>query len=155
MAITCAQMPFSPLFEESQTMAHDALDKWLEGFSPIFESEEPPGLEDLSDHFQKTRSEFLSGCMQAAIEKLFPHMIEQTQAQCPRCRKTLSRKRSDERNVSTMQGEFSLWRPYFYCTDCHHGFHPLDKVLGLAPQHHQHDVQRRAVKTAAREATGK
>ena len=33
---------------------------------------------------------------------------------------------------------------------CRHGFHPLDKVLGLAPQHHQHDVQRRVVKTAAR-----
>ena len=131
-------------------MAHNALDMWLEGFRPFFESEEPPRLEALSDHVQKTRSEFLSACMQAAIEKLYPHMMEQIQAQCPRCGKTLARKRADERKVSTMQGEFSIWRPYFYCTACRHGFHPLDKVLGLAPQHHQHDVQRRVVKTAAR-----
>jgi len=150
MAILCAQEKFSPLLEEFQTMAHDALDKWLEGFRPFFEREEPPGLEELSDHFQTTRSEFLSCCMQAAIEKLFPHLIEQTQARCPRCNKTLSRKRLDERKVSTMQGKFSIWRPYFYCIDCHHGLHPLDEVLGLAPQHHQHDIQRRVVKTAAK-----
>jgi len=150
MAIACTQEQFSPFLEEFQTMAHEVLDKWLEGFRPFFESEEPPGLEALSNHFQKTRSEFMSACMQAAIEKLFPHMIEQTQAPCPRCGKSLSRKRSDERKVSTMQGKFSIWRPYFYCADCHHGFHPLDKVLRLAPQHHQHDVQRRVVKTAAR-----
>ena len=150
MAITCSQLRSSPLYEEFQAMAHDALDKWLEGFSTFFQREEPLGLEELSDHFQNTRSEFLSGCMQAAIEKLFPHMMEQTQAQCLRCKKTLNRKRSDERKVSTMQGEFSIWRPYFYCADCHHGFHPLDGVLGLAPQHHQHDIQRRVVKTAAR-----
>ena len=76
MAMICAQVKFSPLLEEFQMMAHDALDKWLEGFRPFFECEEPPGLEELSDHFQRTRSEFLSGCMHAAIEKLFPHMIE-------------------------------------------------------------------------------
>ena len=44
MAILCAQLKFSPLLEEFQTMAHDALDKWLEGFRPFFECEEPPGL---------------------------------------------------------------------------------------------------------------
>ena len=149
MLIACMQQ-FSSFPEEFQAMAHNALDRWLEGFRPFFESEEPPRLEALSDHVQKTRSEFLSACMQAAIEKLYPHMMEQMQAQCPRCEKTLARKRADERKVSTMQGEFSIWRPYFYCTACRHGFHPLDKVLGLAPQHHQHDMQRRVVKTAAR-----
>lgn len=150
MAVTCTQVQFGSVFKEFQTMAHDALDKWLNGFSPFFECEEAPRLEELSNHFQKTRSEFLSACMQAAIEKLFPHMFEQAQAQCPRCKKTLSRKRADERKVSTMQGQFSIWRPYFYCTDCHHGFHPLDQALGLAPQHHQYDIQRRVVKTAAK-----
>lgn len=150
MAATCVQLQSGLLFEEFQAMAHDALDKWLEGFSPFFDCEKPPRLEELSNHFQKTRSQFLSGCMQAAIEKLFPHMLDQVQAPCPHCRKTLSRKRTDERNVSSMQGKFSIRRPYFYCIDCHHGFHPLDEVLGLAPQHHQYDVQRRVVKTAAR-----
>lgn len=150
MAVICAQVQFSGLFEEFQTMAHDALDKWLGGFSPFFEREKPPRLEELSNHFQETRSEFLAGCMQAAIQKLFPHMIDQVQAQCPRCNKTLSRKRLDERKVSTMQGEFSFSRPYFHCADCRHGFHPLDEILGVAPQHHQFDIQRRVVKTAAR-----
>jgi hypothetical protein len=150
MAIACDQKQFNDLMEEFGLIAHDVLDKWIEGFRPFFEREEPPKLEELSDHFQKTRTEFLSGCMQAAIEKLFPHMIEQTNAECPHCGKTLTCKRSDERKVSTMQGKFSIWRPYFYCTDCRRGFHRLDKVLGLAPQHHQHDVQRRVVKTAAR-----
>lgn len=150
MLIAFTQEQFSPFLEEFHAMAHEALDRWLEGFRSFFESEEPPGLEGLSNHFQKTRSQFLSACMQAAVEKLFPHLIEQIQAQCPRCGKTLTRKRLDERKVSTMQGEFSIWRPYFYCSPCHHGFHPLDKVLGVAPQHHQHDIQRRVVKTAAK-----
>jgi len=150
MATICAKLQFRLPWEEFQTMAHDALDKWLEGFRPFFEREDPPGLVELSDHLQQTRSEFLSSCMQAAIERLFPHMLEQTQAQCPRCKRTLSRRRSDERKVSTMQGQFSIWRPYFYCTSCRHGFHPMDALLGLAPQYHQYDVQRRVVKTAAR-----
>ena len=54
MAVICAQVQFSGLFEEFQTMAHDALDKWLGGFSPFFEREKPPRLEELSNHFQET-----------------------------------------------------------------------------------------------------
>lgn len=51
--------------------------------------------------------------------------------------------------ISTAQGQFSLGRPYFYCTDCHHGFYPLDEALGLAPGRHQYDVQKRTTLTAA------
>jgi hypothetical protein len=150
MAVACALVQFGCLWEEFRTMAHDALDKWVDGFRPFFESEKPPVLEELSDHFQRTRSELLSGCMQAAVEKLYPYLLEQEQAGCPRCGRVLCRKRLDERKISTMQGRFSIWRPYFYCAKCRHGFHPLDQALGLAPQHHQHDIQRRVVKTGAR-----
>jgi hypothetical protein len=83
MVIACGQKQSIDVMEEFALIAHDVLDKWIEGFGPLFEREEPPKLEELSDHFQRTRTEFLSGCMQAAIEKLFPHMIEQTNAECP------------------------------------------------------------------------
>jgi len=55
-----------------------------------------------------------------------------------------------ERSVSTLQGSFSLNRPYFYCGACRKGFSPLDEALMLAPEHHQYDIQERVVSTAAR-----
>ena len=55
---------------EFHEMAHSALDKWLDTFKPFFESESPPGLRSLSDHFQNTRQMFLGACLQAAVERL-------------------------------------------------------------------------------------
>lgn len=117
---------------------------------PFFESEASPDLRALSDHFQETRLKFLGACLQAAIERLYEPMFRQRRAICPGCGKALLRHAMRERSACTLQGTFSLNRPYFYCGDCQTGFAPLDEALGLAPEYHQFDIQERAVRCAGR-----
>ena len=131
-------------------MAHDAMDKWVDGLAPLFEQETPPDLSDLSNHFQETRLDLLGVCMKAAVERLYGSYLRQEWADCPSCGKRLHVKRLAPRDVSTMQGAFRIDRPYFYCGECQHGFHPLDEALGLASEHHQYDIQERVVSTAAK-----
>ena len=130
-------------------MAHKALDRWVDGLAPFFEKVDPPKLTEISEHFMKTRKDLLGACMSSFIEELFGPYLEQEWAQCPRCGKKLHQKRLNKRDLSTFQGEFAIMRPYFYCADCTYGFHPLDEVLGLAPEHHQYDIQKKTTMLAA------
>lgn len=150
MGVVAAVARSTNPYEEFSTMAHKALDDWLgEHFAPLFERGERPTLRDLSNLMQESRSEFLGACLQALGEKLHEADLTQEWADCPRCGKTIRRKRLDPKELSTMQGRGRLARPYFYCTPCGHGFHPVDDTLGLARQVHQFDVQERAVALAA------
>ena len=135
--------------EETRAMAHRALDEWIDALAPFFRSAVPPKLSELSQHVQKTRLEFLGACLEAAVEKLYAPYLEQEQATCPHCRKRLWRKRFDDQTISTMQGCFTLKRPYFYCSRCRYGFHPIDEALELAPEEHQYDVQEQTTRLGA------
>jgi hypothetical protein len=148
MGLACPILDSGSL-EEVRAMAHEALDRWVDGLAPFFEKGDPPKLTELSDHFTKTRAELFGACMRSLIEELFGHYLEQELAECPECAKSLHRKRLSKKEVSTIHGGFELERPYFYCTDCKVGFHPLDEVFGLAPEHHQYDIQQKATMLAA------
>ena len=150
MGLAVLSLPAFPEKTEFREMAHKALDIWIDTFMPFFEAKMPPDLRDLSDHFQKTRQMFLGACLQTAIERLYEPMFRQIRADCPRCGQSVLRHAMRERSASTLQGAFSLSRPYFYCGDCQMGFAPLDEALGLAPEHHQFDIQERAVRCAGR-----
>ncbi|RLG31040.1 hypothetical protein DRN97_09835 [Methanosarcinales archaeon] len=58
-----------------------------------------------------------------------------------RMRRMLNRRDMHERTVETMIGEIKLRRPYFYCTNCKKGFHPLDDALILSDTVKQWDMQ--------------
>ena len=139
----------SPL-EEVRAMAHEAMDKWVDELAPLFEQDIPPQLTELSNYFQKTRLQLLGACMKGVVEKLYAAYLYQQWADCPRCGRTVRRKRLDHKQVSTLHGSFGIDRPYFYCQKCRHGFHPLDEALALAPAYHQYDIQQRATATAAK-----
>lgn len=130
-------------------MVRKACDHWVDGFLPLFEQEKAPELLALSEHFLTTRLNLFGECMKAAVEKFYASYLEQEWADCPFCEKPLHRKRVEPKAISTTQGQFTLERPYFYCSGCHHGFYPLDEALGLAPGRHQYDVQKRITQTAA------
>ena len=130
-------------------MAHEAIDLWVDGRTPLFEQQTPAQLNDLSNHFQESRQELLGACMKALVEKLYAGYLDQEWAGCPQCGKTLRRKRLDQKELSTLQGSFVIHRPYFYCPKCRHGFYPLDEALALAPEHHPYDIQQRITATAA------
>jgi hypothetical protein len=114
-------------------MAHDALDQWIDTLAPLFEQEKPPTLMELSAHMTGTRGAFLGGCLEALTQELYRHHRHQRHADCPGCGKRLNAKRVDRKTASTLQGKISVERPYFYCRDCHIGYHPLDEALALAP----------------------
>jgi hypothetical protein len=87
--------------------------------------------------------------MKAAIEQLYRPFFKETTSACPICGETLRRKRIDRKTCSTMQGEFDLARPYFYCERCPWSGHPLDIALGLSRGRHQYDIQDSLVQLTA------
>ncbi len=150
MESACLQFPSPDPKEEFRAMVRRSADEWVDSMDPLFQSGGSPSLSEISGCFQDTRLSFLGSCMKAAVEKTHPNLIGQVVAGCPSCGKVLHRKRLDSKKISTMQGEFFLDRPYFYCSSCKMGFHPLDEALGLAPGRHQFDVQEKAVKSASK-----
>lgn len=137
-------------FEEFSQKAIAVFHEWLESLRPTIEAERKPDLRQLSDLFTKTRGDLLGGCLKAAIEEIYRPFFEEKKHSCEWCGKMLSAKRIASRKCSTMQGEFELERPYFYCETCK-GWagHPLDIAVGLARERHQYDVQWNMVQLAA------
>ncbi len=132
--------------EDLRTMAHDALDRWLDQLDA--ETATAPTLREISDRFMATRSQLLSACLETVIRQQYAAELEQTEAACA-CGRRLRRRRLDAKEMSTLHGRVTLHRPYFYCDACGVGCHPLDAKLGLAPEHHQYDIQERTTRLGA------
>ncbi len=148
MGCACRSLERVDALSEVRTMAHQHLDAWLDQLAPLFEQPRAPTLQELSGLFTRTRSQLLGGCLQALTEALYGELREQRQIDCPGCAKRLSRKRLDPKQLNTLQGTFTLERPYFYCQDCNRGYHPLDQALELTRAFHQYDVQEKVLKLA-------
>ncbi|MEO5344038.1 MAG: ISKra4 family transposase, partial [Gammaproteobacteria bacterium SHHR-1] len=129
--------------------AHQYLDAWLDQLAPVCEQASPPTLRELSARFTATRGDLLGGCLKAFSEALHAHYRHQRQIDCPHCGKRLSRKRVDSKRINTLQGPLVLERPYFYCSCCKQGFHPLDQALELARGVHQYDIQEKLLRHSA------
>jgi hypothetical protein len=132
--------------EDVRTMAHDALDAWLDQIDA--ETAEPPTLLALSERFMATRLRLLGACLEAVIREQYAADLAQTEAVCA-CGRRLARRRLDAKEISTLHGRVTLHRPYFYCDTCGTGFHPLDAKLGLSTKHHQYDIQERTTRVGA------
>ncbi len=150
MAMPALKLGDSNSVEEARSLAHEALDQWFDQLVPLFENGKKPTITDLSDRFSDTRGELMGAVMKAMVKKAYHHHLHQEHADCPECARVFKRKRFDRKTLSTLHGEFTLDRPYFYCTVCKIGYHPLDDVLVISPERHQHDIQRKAVKSASR-----
>jgi hypothetical protein len=150
MGAACQVLPIRNIDKEYRAMVHKAVDEVLDKLEAAFEENPSPTLKELSGLFQEHRSGFLSASMKATIARLFPSYVEQLVTRCPCCNKLLHRKRFEPKELSTLQGSFVLQRPYFYCAPCRVGFHPLDEILQLAEEFHQHDIQECLTDMAAR-----
>ena len=129
--------------------AHQHLDAWLDQLAPLFDQPAAPSLRELSGRFTETRGQLLGGCLKALAEALYAQFRDQRQTHCPHCGQVLNRKRLDSKRITTLQGELQLERPYFYCAECHRGFHPLDQALELAHGVHQYDIQEKLLRHSA------
>jgi hypothetical protein len=153
--MTCAVLPFPGTRPDPmaniRAKAERILYAWLGQLAGMLDQPEPPTLRAMSTRFTETRRAFLGGCLQAFTEELYADLLGQRQMNCPGCGKLLNRKRLDHRRIETLQGPLDLERPYFYCCDCHQGFHPLDQALELAPGVHQYDLREKLVRHSADE----
>ncbi len=149
MGASCLAFAVCDPFDEFAEQAMACFQGWLEGLRPTFSEEKPPTLRELSELFTEKRGELLGACMKAAIEQLYGPFFSETTSACPICGRTLHRKRIDSKTFSSMQGEFELDRPYFYCVHGPWSGHPLDIALGLARGRHQYDVQESMVRLTA------
>lgn len=134
------------LQEDLRTMAHEALDGWLDQIEA--ETPERPTLLEISERFLATRTQLLGACLEAVIRQRYAADLEQIEAVCA-CGRRLARRRLDAKEISTLHGTVTLHRPYFYCEACGTGFHPLDAKLGLSTKHHQYDIQERTTRVGA------
>src|SRR5213594_3669257 len=132
--------------EEVRTMAHDALDAWLDQLEA--DAADAPTLLDISERFMQTRLTLLSTCLEAVIRQRYAADLQQTEAVCA-CGRRLFRRRLDAKEISTLHGRVTLHRPYFYCDVCETGVHPLDAKLQLSDKHHQYDIQQRTTRVGA------
>lgn len=141
-----AAAPGLDVREEARTMAHQALDEWLDGLEA--EAGEAPTLLEISERFMETRLGLLAACLESVIKKRYAADLQQTEAACA-CGRLLRRRRFDAKAISTLHGRVTLHRPYFYCDACARGFHPLDAKLQLSGKHHQYDIQERSTRVGA------
>lgn len=149
MGASCLGFAVCDPFDDFAEQATQAFQAWLEGLRPTFAEDKPPPLRALSELFSEKRGKLLGACMKAAIEQLYHPFFSETKSVCPICGRSLHRKRIDPKTLSTLQGEFELERPYFYCAHCPWSGHPLDIALGVARERHQFDVQEQMVRLTA------
>ena len=66
--------------EDLRTMAHDALDKWLDQIEA--ETATAPTLREISERFLATRADLLGACLEAVIRRQYAAELQQTEAVC-------------------------------------------------------------------------
>lgn len=124
---------------------HKELDKWLDRLEEVMDkNDKPSNLWDITQGIRKQREELMGSVAREWIEKKYSSYLHQEYATCPVCGKHLKRQDISERTLETMIGKITMSRPYFYCSDCHHGLYPLDEALGLSPGRKQYDIQEAA-----------
>jgi len=99
-------------------------------------------IEDITGAVFRNKSEILGQMTLGFIKKKYAHLLDQQYSSCPICNKNIKAwNKNAKRTIESLGGHLDLYRPYFYCKDCQHGFYPLDEALGLAPSPKQYDIQ--------------
>ena len=129
---------------------HIELDQWIDILSDVFDDNQLPTMMDLSDLFSRTKKQFLGSCLQKLIENKYSEYITEDISSCPICGNLCKKRDDHSKQYNTMQGPGKIIRPWFYCNNCLHGFHPLDRILEISRKKHQFDIQKQAVKLSAR-----
>lgn len=99
-------------------------------------------ITDISKSLFQNRSEIMGQAALVLIEKKFGHLLDQQYCKCPICNCRIKAKSEKvRREIDTVVGPVTLYRPYFYCNTCAFGFYPLDDALGLSNRKAQPDIQ--------------
>jgi hypothetical protein len=146
--ITCLKKGF-PMLSSVQPVSFDVED-WKSGFlsfvsnrmDQIEKDYSMESITDITKSLFQNRSEIMGQATLALIEKKYGHLLDQQYCECPLCNCRIKVKTEKvRREIDTVVGPVTLYRPYFYCRTCRSGFYPLDDALGLSRRKVQLDVQ--------------
>jgi len=127
--------------ERFQELIRKAADKFAKSLADMLFSDNPMKLQDLSRYIQENKQSFLGEVLQRMVQTRYADYLEQKEAVCPLCERTVRKQGDFPRQVDTLQGTSEITRPYFYCRSCKHGFFPLDEAVGLSERRKQYDLQ--------------
>ena len=129
--------------ENSDNAWRDELFEILnEKIDQIIEQTDMEKIDDITGAIFRNKSEILGQFALGFIKKKHNHLLNQEYCECPLCGKRLKAwNKKVKRSIESLGGCLDIYRPYFYCKDCNHGFYPLDAAMGLAPSPKQYDIQ--------------
>ena len=88
-------------------------------------------ITDISKSLFQNRSEIMGQAALALIEKKFGHLLDQRYCECPHCNRRIKAKSEKvRREIDTVVGPVTLYRPYFYCTTCCFRFLSIGRRVG-------------------------
>jgi len=137
------------MIEAFRAAAHEHLDRWVDQQEDLFNAEKLPTLRQMSDHFTRTRSTLLGGCLEKMVSELTAAYQQQELANCPHCATPLKLHSKNPKTLHTLQGSLTVERPYFYCRSCKQGLYPLDEALEMADEAYQYDMQEKMLRLTA------
>ena len=89
----------------------------------ILEQTQMEKIEDITGAVFRNKSEILGQFTLGFIKKKHHDLLNQEYCNCPKCNKKLKAwNKKAKRTVESLGGRLDLYRPYFYCKNCKHGF---------------------------------
>lgn len=79
----------------------------------------------------------MPGLLQAVVALATPDLdrgLATVTRRCPTCTHPVRLHRSRPRTLHTSYGGVTVWRPWYHCPTCRHGFRPVAATLGVAPR---------------------
>ena len=131
-----------PIENSDNTWRDEVFEFLNEKIDQIVEETAMEKIDDITGAISRNKSEILGQLVLGLIKKNYNHLLNQEYCECPICGRRLKAwNKKVKRTIESLGGCLDLYRPYFYCKNCNHGFYPLDEALGLASSPKQHDIQ--------------
>jgi len=131
-----------PVENSHNTWRHELFEFLNEKLDQMIEQIDMEKIDDITGAIFQNKSEILGQLALGLITRKYNDLLNQEHCDCPICGKKLKAwNKKVKRTIESLGGSLDLYRPYFYCKNCHQGFYPLDEALGLASSPKQHDIQ--------------
>lgn len=133
---------FFPIKNPDNNWRDELFEILNEKIDKIIEQTNMEKIEDITGAIFQNKSEILGQLTLGLIKRKYNHLLNQEYSECPICGKRIKAwNKKVKRSIESLGGSLDIYRPYFYCKKCNHGFYPLDAALGLAPSKKQYDIQ--------------
>ena len=131
-----------PIENSDNTWRDEVFEFLNEKIDQIVEETAMEKIDDITGAIFQNKSEILGQLVLGLIKKNYNHLLNQEYCECPICGRRLKAwNKKVKRTIESLGGCLDLYRPYFYCKNCNHGFYPLDEALGLASSPKQGSIR--------------